>query len=78
MRIIFYFILLGIIFFGYKNCSEKWQCIVDGDVMYSKSNKGNLGGAGKGCSCSQIYQFEYKIWGQVDTYKLNKEFGCKF
>ena len=74
----FYIIFFGVIILFYRSCSEEWQCIIDGDIMYSKSNKGNLGGAEKGCSCNQIYQFEYKIWGEVNTYNLNKKFGCNF
>jgi len=61
------------------SCSdEKWSCKVseNGNNMYSVNTKGELGGAQKGCSCSQIRAFEYKHWGYVDEEGMKEKFGC--
>lgn len=57
--------------------SETWSCVIDGDTMYSMSNKGNLGGAQKGCTCDEIRQFELKLFGEVDEEAMKRDFGCK-
>ena len=59
-----------------KESSEKWMCKIDGNVMYSISSSGKLGGAQKGCSCSQIRNFELKQFGKVDEQALKSDFGC--
>lgn len=56
---------------------ETWSCVIDGDVMYSMSSKGQLGGAQKGCTCDEIRQFELKVFGEVDEEALKRDFGCK-
>jgi len=44
--------------------------------MYSISDSGKLGGAGKGCSCQQIRSFELRAFGSVDEAALRNDFGC--
>ena len=61
------------------SCSnEKWTCKVtnNGKSMYSVNSKGEIGGAKKGCSCSEIRAFEYKIQGYVDEDAMKEDFGC--
>jgi len=43
--------------------------------MYSVSESGKLGGVEKGCSCSQIRDFEYETFGFVNEDSLN-DAGC--
>ena len=54
---------------------EDWYCKIDGDIMYSVSESGKLGGVEKGCSCSQIRDFEYDTFGFIDEDALN-DAGC--
>lgn len=35
-----------------------------------------IGGAGKGCSCSEIRAFELRTFGEVDEAALKSDFGC--
>jgi hypothetical protein len=44
--------------------------------MFSMSSSGEIGGAGKGCSCSEIRAFELRTFGEVDEATLKSDFGC--
>ena len=58
-------------------CSgSDWYCVEDGEILYSRSNKGEWGDAGKGCSCNEMRSFEKKVFGSVDEAALKKDFGC--
>ena len=46
--------------------------------MYSLSDSGELGAAEKGCTCAEIANFEYRIFGEVDYQALNDDHGCSF
>ena len=72
MRIGLAFLLLVI-----AGCSdEKWFCKTQGQTMYSMSESGEVGSAGKGCSCDEIRAFEQKVFGEVDEEALKTDFGC--
>lgn len=59
------------------SCSqEEWYCRTNGDMMYSQSASGEIGGAQKGCSCEQIRNHEYKHFKSVDEQALKSDFGC--
>ena len=68
--------LLGILIFLTACGGEDWRCVVDGKTMYSVSSSGKIGGAGKGCSCQQMRQFEQQTFGSVDEDALRRDFGC--
>jgi hypothetical protein len=55
---------------------EDWRCVTRGQAMYSISDSGKLGGAGRGCSCQQIRSFELRTFGSVDEAALRNDFGC--
>ena len=59
-----------------SGCGEEWTCKVNNQVMYSISDSGELGGADKGCSCSEIRNFNLKVFGTVNDEKLKSDFGC--
>tara|TARA_R110000744_G_C19216717_1_gene546644 strand:- start:34 stop:168 length:135 start_codon:yes stop_codon:yes gene_type:complete len=44
--------------------------------MFSMSSSGEIGSAGKGCSCSEIRAFELRTFGEVDEAALKSDFGC--
>jgi hypothetical protein len=58
------------------SCGEDWSCTVDGDTMYSVSETGNIGGAGKGCTCQEIRSFELRTFGEIDEGGIKSDFGC--
>jgi len=59
------------------SCSqEEWYCRTNGDMMYSQSASGEIGGAQKGCSCERIRNHEYKHFRSVDEQALKSDFGC--
>ena len=53
-----------------------WHCVEDGKTMYSRNTSGELGGAGKGCSCADMRSFEQRTFGVVDEDALKRDFGC--
>jgi len=58
------------------SCSqEEWYCRTNanGDMMYSQSASGEIGGAQKGCSCEQIRNNEYKYFRSVDEQALKSD-----
>ncbi len=57
-------------------CGETWTCETKGKTMYSISSSGQIGSADKGCSCSEIRNFELEQFGQVDEEALSRDFGC--
>jgi len=60
-----------------SSCSnETWPCETRDKTMFSMSSSGELGGAGKGCSCEQIRAFELRTFGKVDEAALKSDFGC--
>jgi hypothetical protein len=62
---------------GLSSCSnETWTCQIRGKTMYSINASGELGGAGKGCSCAEIRLFELRTFGEVDEAALKSDFGC--
>ena len=59
-------------------CSDSdWRCVVRGDAMFSMDSSGNIGGAGKGCSCDEMRRFERETFGYVDEDALRSDFGCR-
>lgn len=57
--------------------NSNWICTTYADAMFSRDhNSGAMGSADKGCSCTQMYNFEYKQFGGVDVDALNADFGC--
>ena len=69
-------LLLGTLIFLGACSGEEWRCVADGKTLYSMSSSGKIGGAGKGCSCQQIRQFEQRTFGSVDEDALRSDFGC--
>ena len=57
---------------------EGWRCEVRGQTMFSMSTDGQLGAAEKGCTCSEMADFNQKTFGDPDYETLNKEHGCGF
>ena len=72
MRTFIIFLSLSVLF----SCGETWTCHTNGKSMYSMSSSGEIGGAGKGCSCEEIRAFELKEFGRVDEKALEEDFGC--
>jgi hypothetical protein len=71
------FVLLVLSSYVLISCSqEEWYCRTKGDMMYSESASGKLGGADKGCSCEQIRNHEYLYFRSVDEQALKSDFGC--
>ena len=70
--------LIALIFALYACDSDTWSCRVEGDAMFSVSDSGALGGAGRGCSCDEMRDFEYRTFGSVDEEALRADFGCRF
>ena len=65
------------VLFALVACSqEEWSCVEDGKSLYSISTLGNLGSADKGCSCDEIREFEFRVFGSVDEDALKSDFGC--
>ena len=59
------------------SCSqEEWYCRTNGDMMYSQSKSGEIGGAQKGCTCEQIRNHELYHFKSVDEEALKSDFGC--
>ena len=58
------------------SCGGDWHCVEDGKTMYSRNTSGELGGAGKGCSCAEMRSFEQRTFGVVDEDALKRDFGC--
>ena len=69
-------VALGISLFLASCGGDDWRCVIDGKTMYSVSSSGKIGGAGKGCSCQQMRQFELQTFGSVDEEALRSDFGC--
>ena len=62
---------------GLSSCSDnEWYCKTQGQTMFSMSSSGEIGGAEKGCSCSEIRTFELRTFGEVDEAALKSDFGC--
>ena len=57
-------------------CGENWSCVSSKGNMYSISDSGKLGSAGKGCTCEEIRRFEQRSFGTVDERALKSDFGC--
>ena len=73
----FAYLLLSGIAITLSGCSsDEWRCVRNGDAMYSMNTSGELGGAQKGCSCSEIRAFEKQQFGYVDEGALKSDFGC--
>ena len=80
--------LLGMIAYGdllgeyvvsaFSDTDDGWVCIEQGRTMYSLSDSGELGAAEKGCTCAEIANFEYRVFGEVDYQALNDDHGCSF
>lgn len=70
-------LIIIVIAFGLSSCSDnEWYCKTQGQSMFSMSSSGKIGGAGKGCSCSEIRAFELRTFGEVDEAALKSDFGC--
>jgi hypothetical protein len=70
-------IAIIVIAIGLSSCSDnEWYCKTQGQSMFSMSSSGEIGGAGKGCSCSEIRAFELRTFGEVDEDALKSDFGC--
>ena len=70
-------ILIAAMAIGLSSCSDnEWYCKTQGRTMFSMSSSGEIGGAGKGCSCSEIRAFELRTFGEVDEAALKSDFGC--
>lgn len=70
-------LIIIVIAFGLSSCSDnEWYCKTQGQSMFSMSSSGEIGGAGKGCSCSEIRAFELRTFGEVDEAALKSDFGC--
>ena len=67
---------LIVISFTLSGCGEKWSCQTKGDAMFSMSESGGIGSADKGCSCSEMRNFELNKFGKVDEEALKNDFGC--
>ena len=70
--------LVVLIFTLYSCDNGSWSCRIEGDAMFSVSDSGELGGAGRGCSRDQMRDFEYRTFGSVDEEALRNDFGCRF
>ena len=69
---------LALIALTLPGCSDSdWRCVVRGDAMFSMDGSGNIGGAGKGCSCDEMRRFERETFGYVDEDALRADFGCR-
>ena len=55
-----------------------WRCVERGQNMFSMSDSGELGAAEKGCTCEQMADFEYRVFGEVDFEALKDDHGCSF
>ena len=55
---------------------EEWYCRTNGDMMYSQSASGEIGGAQKGCTCEEIRNHELYHFKSVDEEALKSDFGC--
>ena len=62
----------------FSDSRDGWFCMERGKTMYSLSDSGELGAAEKGCTCAEIANFEYRIFGEVDYQALNDDHGCSF
>jgi len=70
-------LIIIVLAFGLSSCSDnEWYCKTQGQTMFSMSSSGEIGGAGKGCSCSEIRAFELRTFGEVDEAALKSDFGC--
>ena len=70
-------IVIIAIAFLLSSCSDnEWYCKTQGQTMFSMSSSGEIGGVGKGCSCSEIRAFELRTFGEVDEDALKRDFGC--
>ena len=80
--------LLGVVAYGdlaasyivsaFSDSGDGWVCVERGRTMYSLSDSGELGAAEKGCTCAEIANFEYLVFGEVDYQALNDDHGCSF
>ena len=57
---------------------DGWRCVERGQNMFSMSDSGELGAAEKGCTCEQMADFEYRVFGEVDFDALKDDHGCSF
>lgn len=55
---------------------SSWQCIEDWTVMYSKNLYWNIWSADKWCTCTQIREYEMKLFWEVDEESMKNDFGC--
>jgi hypothetical protein len=70
-------VIIIVLAFVLSSCSDKeWYCKTQGQAMFSMSSSGEMGGASKGCSCSEIRAFELRTFGEVDEAALKSDFGC--
>lgn len=70
-------LIIIVLAFGLSSCSDnEWYCKTQGQTMFSMSSSGEIGSAGKGCSCSEIRAFELRTFGEVDEAALKSDFGC--
>lgn len=60
------------------NNKEEWSCIEDWTVMYSMNQNWTLWWAQKWCSCEEIYNFEMKLFWEVDEEALKNDFWCEY
>lgn len=69
--------------FMLTSCSSEgpedgWRCEVRGQSMFSMSSDGQLGAAEKGCTCSEMADFNRRTFGEADYESLNEDHGCDF
>jgi len=57
---------------------DGWRCVERGQNMFSMSDSGELGAAEKGCTCEEMANFEYRVFGEVDFEALKDDHGCSF
>ena len=69
-------LFMMLILSGCGDANEGWRCETQGSTMFSMNNSGELGSAGKGCSCNQIRNHELKHFGTVDEEALKSDFNC--
>ena len=63
---------------SFTDTDDGWLCMERGEIMYSLSDSGEFGAAEKGCTCAEIANFEYRVFGEVDYQALSDDHGCSF
>ena len=72
MKLLTIFLMMTLL----QGCGETWHCVERGKTLLSISESGQLGSADKGCTCDQLREFEYRVFGEIDEEALKSDFGC--